>query len=255
MNELLRVNYDSDRITLSARELHEFLEIETPFKKWFLRMTEYGFNQNFDYREVMDKNVQNPKGGRPSTDYEITLDMAKEIAMIQRSEKGKQIRQYFLELERKWNSPEAVMNRALEYSRKQVNALLQTNEKLELENKVKSQQIAELEPKASYYDVVLNCKDLLSISVIAKDYGWSAIRLNEYLHKKGVQFKQGKTWLLYQKYAVEGYTSTKTHEHLGNDGRNHTNVHTYWTQKGRLFIYDLLKSDGIVPLIERDHHG
>lgn len=69
MNELLRVNYDSDRITLSARELHEFLEIETPFKKWFLRMTEYGFNQNCDYREVMDKNVQNPKGGRPSTDY------------------------------------------------------------------------------------------------------------------------------------------------------------------------------------------
>ena len=134
-------------------------------------------------------------------------------------------------------------------------AQVEANEKLELENKVKSQQIAELEPKASYYDVVLNCKDLLSISVIAKDYGWSAIRLNEYLHKKGVQFKQGKTWLLYQKYAVEGYTSTKTHEHLGNDGKNHTNVHTYWTQKGRLFIYDLLKSDGIVPLIERDHHG
>lgn len=137
----------------------------------------------------------------------------------------------------------------------QLVAQVEANEKLELENKVKSQQIAELEPKASYYDVVLNCKDLLSISVIAKDYGWSAIRLNEYLHKKGVQFKQGKTWLLYQKYAVEGYTSTKTHEHLGNDGTNHTNVHTYWTQKGRLFIYDLLKSDGIVPLIERDHHG
>lgn len=257
MNELLRVNYDSDRITLSARELHEFLEVKTKYKDWFPRMCEYGFSENIDYRLVAQKRAtNNPKN--PYTefnDHEITLDMAKEIAMLQRSDKGKQCRQYFLELERKWNSPEAVMNRALEYSRKQVNALLQTNEKLELENKVKSQQIAELEPKASYYDVVLNCKDLLSISVIAKDYGWSAIRLNEYLHKKGVQFKQGKTWLLYQKYAVEGYTSTKTHEHLGNDGRNHTNVHTYWTQKGRLFIYDLLKSDGIVPLIERDHHG
>ena len=134
-------------------------------------------------------------------------------------------------------------------------AQVEANEKLELENKIQSQQINELKPKASYYDVVLNCKDLLSISVIAKDYGWSAIRLNEYLHKKGIQFKQGKTWLLYQKYAVKGYTSTKTHEYLGNDGANHTNVHTYWTQKGRLFIYDLLKNDGIVPLIERDENG
>lgn len=137
----------------------------------------------------------------------------------------------------------------------QLVAQVEANEKLELENKIQSQQINELKPKASYYDVVLNCKDLLSISVIAKDYGWSAIRLNEYLHKKGVQFKQGKTWLLYQKYAVKGYTSTKTHEYLGNDGANHTNVHTYWTQKGRLFIYDLLKNDGIVPLIERDENG
>lgn len=156
--------------------------------------------------------------------------------------------QAFNEMEQKLNNPEFLVQRTMEYLKSRCGALL-------LENKVQSQQIAELKPKASYYDVVLNCKDLLSISVIAKDYGWSAIRLNEYLHKKGVQFKQGKTWLLYQKYAVEGYTSTKTHEHLGNDGKNHTNVHTYWTQKGRLFIYDLLKSDGIVPLIERDENG
>lgn len=156
--------------------------------------------------------------------------------------------QAFNEMEQKLNNPEFLVQRTMEYLKSRCDALL-------LENKVQSQQIAELKPKASYYDVVLNCKDLLSISVIAKDYGWSAIRLNEYLHKKGVQFKQGKTWLLYQKYAVEGYTSTKTHEHLGNDGTNHTNVHTYWTQKGRLFIYDLLKNDGIVPLIERDENG
>lgn len=156
--------------------------------------------------------------------------------------------QAFNEMEQKLNNPEFLVQRTMEYLKSRCDALL-------LENKVQSQQIAELKPKASYYDVVLNCKDLLSISVIAKDYGWSAIRLNEYLHKKGIQFKQGKTWLLYQKYAVKGYTSTKTHEYLGNDGTNHTNVHTYWTQKGRLFIYDLLKNDGIVPLIERDENG
>lgn len=118
---------------------------------------------------------------------------------------------------------------------------------------VQNQQIAELQPKASYYDVVLNCKDLISIGKIAKDYGWSAQKLNEYLHQHGVQYKQGKTWLLYQKYAGMGYTSTKTHTYHGDDGTEHAaDPHTYWTQKGRLFIYDLLKSDDVYPLIERD---
>lgn len=116
---------------------------------------------------------------------------------------------------------------------------------------VQYQQIAEMKPKASYYDVVLNCKDLVAISVIAKDYGWSAKKMNKYLHKKGIQYKQGNIWLLYQDYAELGYTSTKTHSYNGNDGTIHTKPHTYWTQKGRLFIYDLLKSDGIVPLIEQ----
>ena len=115
---------------------------------------------------------------------------------------------------------------------------------------VQNQQIAEMRPKASYYDVVLNCKDLVSISVIAKDYGWSAKRMNDYLHEKGVQYRQGKIWLLYQKYAERGYTNTKTHSYPGSDGELHTSVHTYWTQAGRLFIYGLLKEDGIFPVME-----
>lgn len=118
---------------------------------------------------------------------------------------------------------------------------------------VQNQQIVEMKPKASYYDVVLNCKDLVAISVIAKDYGWSANRMNQYLHQKGVQYKQGnKIWLLYQKYAEMGYTNTKTHSYPGNDGTMHTAVHTYWTQQGRLFIYELLKSDGILPTMEQE---
>lgn len=115
---------------------------------------------------------------------------------------------------------------------------------------VQEQQISELQPKASYYDVVLNCPDLLPISAIAKDYGKSAKWLNAYLHKHGVQYKQGNIWLLYQKYAQKGYTSTKTHSLNGHDGLQHVKIHTYWTQKGRLFIYDLLKSDGIYPTVE-----
>lgn len=98
---------------------------------------------------------------------------------------------------------------------------------------------------------MLNCKDLLSATEIAKDYGKSAKWLNEFLHKKGVQFKQSKVWLLYQKYAEKGYTSTKTHNYLDDKGETHSRVHTYWTQKGRLFIYDLLKSNGILPIMEQ----
>ena len=125
------------------------------------------------------------------------------------------------------------------------------NKKLEEKTMVQSQQISEIIPKASYYDVVLNCKDLVSIGSIAKDYGWSAKKMNKTLHEKGIQFNQGDIWLLYQKYAEKGYTSTKTHTYLDSDGQ-HMKVHTYWTPKGRLFIYDLLKKDNIYPNIERN---
>lgn len=117
---------------------------------------------------------------------------------------------------------------------------------------VQAQQIAELKPKATYYDVVLKCKDAVNISVIAKDYGWSAQRMNEYLHQKGVQYKQADIWLLYQKHAGCGYTKTNTHVYEDTCGREHTKVHTKWTQKGRLFIYGLLKSDGVYPQIEME---
>lgn len=117
---------------------------------------------------------------------------------------------------------------------------------------VKDQQIAEMTPKVSYYNVILNTPDAVSTSTIAKDYGWSAKRMNKYLHEKGVQYKQGgRIWLLYQKYADKGYTCTKTMPYTGNNGDVHSVVYTYWTQAGRLFIYDLLKENGILPLIER----
>ena len=117
---------------------------------------------------------------------------------------------------------------------------------------VQQQQIAEMKPKATYYDVVLKCKDAVNISVIAKDYGWSGIRMNEYLHDKGIQFKQSDTWLLYQKHADKGYTRTNTHVYEDSNGFEHTKVHTKWTQKGRLFIYEQLKADGIYPQIEME---
>ena len=145
-------------------------------------------------------------------------------------------------------NPDILLNALLE-----LKAERERNSSLQARVAVQSQQMIEMQPKVSYYDVVLNCKDLVAISVIAKDYGWSATKLNQYLQQKGIQYKQGgKIWLLYQKYAEKGYTSTKTHSYPGSDGSTHTKVHTYWTQRGRLFIYDLLKADGILPLVEQE---
>lgn len=121
---------------------------------------------------------------------------------------------------------------------------------LEDENAQQKQLLAEFSPKASYYDVVLQTKDVISIGKIAKDYGKSAQWLNQFLHEKGVQFKQGGVWLLYQKHAEQGYTKSRTETYSGSDGQQHSKIHTYWTQKGRLFIYDTLRADGILPLIE-----
>ena len=117
---------------------------------------------------------------------------------------------------------------------------------------VQNQQIAELKQKASCYDVVLNCKDLVSITEIAKNYGTSGRWLNEKLHELGIQFKRGNGWSLYKKYASKGYTSTKNKIRHRSNGNVHTEVYTYWTQKGRLFIYDRLKKEGILPLIENN---
>lgn len=262
MNELIPINYaNADRPTVSGRALHNALEVKTPYTQWFERMTGYGFTENQDFLLVSQKSeTNNPKNPWTTiTDHQLTIDMAKELCMIQRTDKGKKCRQYFLAVERQWNSPEAVMARALQMANRRleemtgkVKLLEEKNEELLELNAVQNQQIAEMRPKAGYYDVVLNCKDSVSATVIAKDYGWSAKRLNEFLHKKKVQYKQGKTWVLYQKYAEMGYTVTKTPTYMGSDGEQHATVHTYWTQKGRLFIYNLLLEDGYRPLIEQE---
>lgn len=125
-------------------------------------------------------------------------------------------------------------------------------EALELTTAMQKQQIAELKPKASYYDVVLKCKDIISMRVIAKDYGKSAQWMNNFLHELGVQYKQSDTWLLYQKYADQEYTKSRTNTYEDSNGVTHSKMHTYWTQKGRLFIYHLMTQHGIYPLIEQE---
>ncbi|MGP6451531.1 phage antirepressor KilAC domain-containing protein [Streptococcus dysgalactiae subsp. equisimilis] len=248
MNELIKIYKSNEFPTVSGRELHEALQVGTPYHIWFPRMCEYGFVETKDFCTKMFEST----GGRPMSDHLISIGMAKELCMIQRSEIGRKFRQYFIQIEEDWNSPEAVMARALQFANQKLALIEKENHRLLDTVALQSQQIVEMKPKVSYYDVVLNCKDLLSMRAIAKDYGKSAQWMNNFLHELGVQFKQSDIWLLYQKYAEEGYTSTKTHNYLGNDGENHSKVHTYWTQKGRLFIYDLMKQNGIYPLIEKE---
>ena len=261
-NALVKVIYNeehpNERPTVLGRDLHKALEVSTEYRHWFPRMCEYGFAEGKDFKAVIFDRVQLEgarKVVREVTDHQLTIDMAKEICMIQRTEIGKRCREYFLEIEHQWNSPDAVMARALQMANRRMDMLRQQTLQLTETIAIKDQQIAEMKPKVSYYDIVLACKDLLPISQISKDYGWSARRMNEWLNEQRVQFKQGNIWLLYQKYAELGYTSTKTNLYSSKDGTQHTKIHTYWTQKGRLFIYEIMKAAGNLPLIELIERG
>ena len=117
----------------------------------------------------------------------------------------------------------------------------------------KSSVIEEMTPKATYYDLVINSPDLTATTIIAKDYGKSATWLNRFLNEKGVQYRSGRTWVLYQPYANEGYAQTKTYVYSGKAKTDkHVSINTFWTQKGRMFIYGLLKDTGILPIVERE---
>ena len=248
MNELIKITTNEvGEPTVLGRELHEFLGVETPYRIWFPRMLEYGFTEGKDfnpYKNVRVGEEGNREVARELTDHLLTIDMAKELAMIQRTERGKQARQYFIQVEKDYNSPEKIMARALRIAEKELSTL-------KLENKVQAQQIAELQPKATYYDLILQCPSLLSVTEIAKDYGMAAKGLNKILHEQGIQFNQSGVWFLYSKYQDKGYTSTKTQNYNRPDGTQGSRVHTYWTQKGRIFLYGVLKDLGYLPLVER----
>lgn len=244
MDELIRISFDSDRPTVSGRDLHAALEVKTAYKDWFPRMCDYGFEEGTDFCSFLSEST----GGRPATDHQLTIAMAKELCMIQRSETGRKFRQYFIKIEETWNSPEAIMARALQFANNQLSLVKKQNLELLETVAVQNQQIVEMQPKASYYDLILQNKNTVPITQIAKDYGMSGRKFNELLHELGVQYRFRKTWLLYQHYAECGYTQSRTYA----IGESRSVMHTYWTQKGRRFLYGLLKNEGILPVIEQE---
>lgn len=217
-------------------------------------MCGYGFIEGRDFNPYKNVRVQNEGSrnvAREVSDHQLTIAIAKEICMIQRSEIGKRCREYFLNIEQQWNSPEMVIARALQLANQRLEIVTEQNVQLLEANDAQAETIKEIQPKATYYDIVLNSEGLMPISTIAKDYGKSA-GLNKWLHEHGIQYKQGQVWLLYQKYANKGYVKSKTYTVSDRIGDSTAKLHTCWTQKGRLFIYEMLKKGGILPLIEQD---
>ena len=157
MNELIKVDFTGERPAVSARELHEFLEVKTAYKDWFPRMCEYGFTEGEDFCSFLSEST----GGRPAQDAQLTIDMAKEICMLQRNEKGKQARQYFIKLEKDWNSPEKVMARALHIADEKIKLLSAQNSVLTVQNTI-------MQPKAAYFDELVSRNLLTSFRETAK---------------------------------------------------------------------------------------
>lgn len=180
MNELIKVTYDNDRPAVSARDLHDFLEVKTAYKDWFPRMCEYGFTEGEDFCSFLSEST----GGRPAQDAILTIDMAKELCMIQRNEKGKLARQYFIQIEKDWNSPEKVMARALQIAKDRI---------MRLETKV-----AEDKPKVLFADAVSASHTSILVGELAKllrqngvDIGQN--RLFAWLREKGYLIRRTGT--------------------------------------------------------------
>lgn len=179
---------DPEAGTISARELHERLNIQTRFSDWFNRVKEYGFIDGEDFYSILSKTPKTM--GRPSTDFNITLNMAKEICMLQKTAEGRAVRQYLIDLERKWNSPEVIMARALKLAQSKIEVIEEANKQLMEENE-------RMKPKEVFADAVRSTNDLILIRDMAKllnqnGYDTGERRLYETLRNLGYICKTSK---------------------------------------------------------------
>ncbi|POD45906.1 hypothetical protein BKM15_26165 [Pseudomonas syringae pv. syringae] len=249
-NEMMPVyENESGEKLVNARELHEHLVVKKDFTSWIKdRIEKYGFTEGEDFSPILVKS----DGGRPRTEYFLTLDTAKEIAMVQNNEMGRAVRKYFIEVEKRAKDagvPSYMIDDPIKRAEQWIEERKRT-QAIESEKLMLEQRISEYEPKVTYLDTILNTKDTVTISQIAEDYGMSAQVLNKLLHELGVQYKVNKQWLLYTKHKSNGYTKSNTVPITHKDGTQSVEMHTKWTQKGRLFIYETLKKSDVLPLMD-----
>lgn len=229
MNELVEVNFDTQ--TVSARELHEKLNIESNFTTWFKRMCEYGFSEGSDFFSKMEEST----GGRPATDFEVSVDMAKQICMIQRTPEGKAVRQYLIDLEKAWNTPEQVMARALKLAD-------QTIDRLKADNTALSEANKRMRPKEIFADAVSSSHTSILIGDLAKlicqnGYQIGQKRLFEWLRNNGYLVKFGASKNMpVQRYVEHGLFEIKESNVQNPDGSVRITRTTKVTGKGQVYF-------------------
>jgi phage anti-repressor protein/phage antirepressor YoqD-like protein len=230
MNELIKITNHGDRQTTSARDLWEFLgKPYTKFTMWFNQYKEYGFIENVDYGELSVKTYTSQGAEHDAIDYEITLDMAKELAMLQKSEKGKQARRYFIEAEKRYRATLPDIETML--ANPDTIIRLATTLKEERQKRLEAEQTN---------TILMHVNKTYTATEIAKEIGFkSATALNRDLGKKRVQYKQNDTWVLYSNHANRGYTEIK--QEVLDNGK--VIYHRRWTQLGRKFLLDLYREE------------
>lgn len=240
MNEIVKVNYDNEQPTVSARELHNGLEVSERFQSWFNRQLQYGFEENSDYVGCKEFNTL---AKQELQDYQISIDMAKQICMLQRSDKGRQYRQYFLDLEKAWNTPEQVMARALKLADKEI-------DRLKADNKVLLEDTARMKPKEIFADAVATSNTTILIGELAKLLRQNGIdigqnRLFSWLRENGYLIRQkGSAYNTpTQRSADFGILTTKETVIVRSDGSTEVKKTVKVTGKGQqYFINKFLKA-------------
>lgn len=231
MQELVKVDLDTQ--TVSARELHEQLHIGTKFTTWFERMKEYGFTEGNEFFPKMGETSES--GGRPSIDYEISVDMAKQICMIQRTPEGKAVRQYLLDLEKAWNTPEQVMARALKIANRTIDSLKERNTKLIEDNE-------RMKPKEIFADAVSASHTSILIGDLAKlicqnGYKIGQKRLFEWMRDRGYLIKSGNSRNMpLQRFVEQGLFEIKENNVQNPDGSVRITRTTKVTGKGQVYF-------------------
>lgn len=233
MENLIPVNYDAEQPTVSARELYKKLNIGTKFTTWFERMKAYGFSEgNEFFPEVGETSEQ---GGRPATDYQISIDMAKQICMIQRTPEGKLIRQYFIDLEKAWNTPEQVFARALRMADK-------TIESLKADNAVLLENVERMRPKEVFADAVSASQTSILIGELAKLLRQNGIeigqrRLFSWMRENGFLLKRGSGRNMPTQKGMElGLFEIKEGSYINGAGENIITKTTKVTGKGQQYF-------------------
>ena len=247
--ELIKITTNEDGQKLvSARELHEGLKVKSKFNDWITkRITKYGFEENQDFILVTQKKVtNNPKN--PYTeqkDYVITVDMAKELCMVENNELGRQFRKYFIEAEKQLKEVKKLDSYMIEDPIERAKRWIEEAEErkaLMEENIKKDEEIKVLKPKAEFTDKFLQDDTLYKATDIAKEIGMTATKFNRLLEGLGIQFKQGGKWYITSEYDGNGYTKPYTFEY--KEGKIQTQMR--WSSRGRKFILDTLESSGIL---------